>query len=1725
MLPITYTTRELGLVLKTLTSFLKNYKMNKGIFRTVMVVCVLTFSVHLLAQNKMNDNGTIRYLYYDEEKPYYDLFVPENTEKNSITFSVKGGDGGVSKVVACKANGGEGATVNFSILIGNEEGKIPPGSLLRVIVGAAGTSESASVPLNHKSGGGGGGSAILIDTGSGWKILAVAGGGGGGYIGNIASICVSKRNGQGGRSTINGGNGRGDLAGSGGNNGHGGQGGGVIDDGDLSGGGGGYLSNGGGASCYEGEKGGIEGGKGGATYCFLTNVSPREGGFGFGGGGAGDEGGGGGGGYSGGGGGGLEGSGGGGGSYLNDNYTVFDNEIIEGETVSTAYNGAISYQFAEICEASLTGFQYINALCGDNARGRIQLLPILDQANQCTANLDYRLLPENGHIYMGDGIFRAVKKGTYTAQIVNTELDVVVSEIEIEVEVNEEAPVARCKPVTVTLQNGSYSNNKFWQLIDDGSSSPCDDPLNYSVNLSSFDCSHIGDNNIKMTVIGSNGVSNECTTTVTVKLSDADQPIARCVDDFTVNIDQRDIPVTVDMINNNSFLGTCAEELDISVSPTGLFCTDLGEKEITLTISDGFENTSTCTTTINLVDESLPVAKCKAASDIPPLILDKNNRAVLPFDYIDNGSSDNCFIQIGLSQKVFDCSDVGDNQIILTVSDNAGRATSCTTSVRVVDQTLPEILCNNLTVSLDENGQYNLDPTLLISGTDNCGEISFTASQTIFTCQDVGTQRLTMTATDGSNNSVFCFANLTVVDDTPPVVVCKSEVITKEIRQSEGFVRLYTNELIESASDVCGVGSILQFTFDNGSFLKTLFCSEVGQHNLTVTGVDVNGNKGTCEATIEVIDNTVPQAYCQNITVELNKEGSTTVTAQQIDDFSGDNCDEITLSIISGKTTFDCGDVGQYSLTLEALNAAGQGSTCEATVTVVNDNAPTARCRSLTIQLDDTGNHTIATEDIDNGSYSSCGEFNLQLDKTSFDCSNIGSNTVTLTLTDDQGNKDECIGKVTVVGNYTPHAFCKNFTVQLDANGKGSITPQDIDSQSFTSCGEFSLELDVTDFDCSNIGENRVFLSVIDEQNNISTCGAHVIVEDKVAPTANCKDVTVQLDDQGTGQISSSEVNNGSSDACGIKSMSLDKTIISCADKSVTLTVIDNNDNENTCVANLILEDNTAPVPDQSSLSTVKGECTATVSTSPTAMDNCTSQTIIGTTNDPLTYNTQGIHTITWTFDDGNGNTFTQTQTVIIDDVTAPVPDVATLPTITGNCEVGLEPPFATDNCEGQILGSTSDPLYFDEEGTYTVTWIYDDGNGNTSSQDQTIVIEDDVAPVPDRQTLPTIRRQCSATVTAIPTATDRCGGIIQGTTSDPLTYNTQGIHIITWIYDDGNGNAVTQTQRVVIRDNKAPVPDQANLPALTGSCSVMITNFPTATDNCAGSITATTDSPLEFDQEGTYAILWTYDDGNGNTNLQTQWVIVGGDVAPNALCKNISMPMAGNGSVNISASDIDNGSFDDCSQVTLLISPVGGSIFGTGLPPASNMDIHCVNGKEQNLLLSVTNGKGNTAYCQAKVTLQGTDTDNDGILDSCDNCPDTYNLNQKDSNNNGTGDACEESSNPDPNPGGWGGWSLKKQGKEELNIITELKAFPNPFKEDLNLSFNLSQEEKTTVEIFNIQGQRVHTLLSEIAPKGEHRVLWDGKDQNGQPLPSGIYLIRLRAGKALINQKVVLQR
>src|SRR5207247_6900699 len=133
-------------------------------------------------------------------------------------------------------------------------------------------------------------------------------------------------------------------------------------------------------------------------------------------------------------------------------------------------------------------------------------------------------------------------------------------------------------------------------------------------------------------------------------------------------------------------------------------------------------------------------------------------------------------------------------------------------------------------------------------------------------------------------------------------------------------------------------------------------------------------------------------------------------------------------------------------------------------------------------------------EQLDNGSTDASGIASLSLSQTNFNCANIGSNSLTLTVTDNNGNLSTCSATVTVADSVAPVALCQALTVQLDASGHATITAEQIDNGSSDACGIANLSLDKSAFDCTNVGANTVTLTVTDNNGNSATCTATVTV-------------------------------------------------------------------------------------------------------------------------------------------------------------------------------------------------------------------------------------------------------------------------------------------------------------------------------------------------------------------------------------------------------------------------------------------------------------------------------------------------------------------------------------------------------------------------------------------------------------------------------------------------------
>lgn len=251
-----------------------------------------------------------------------------------------------------------------------------------------------------------------------------------------------------------------------------------------------------------------------------------------------------------------------------------------------------------------------------------------------------------------------------------------------------------------------------------------------------------------------------------------------------------------------------------------------------------------------------------------------------------------------------------------------------------------------------------------------------------------------------------------------------------------------------------------------------------------------------------------------------------------------------------------------------------------------------------------------------------------------------------------------------------------------------------------------------------------------------------------------------------------------------------------------------------------------------------------------------------------------GTTPVTVTATDKDGNTTNCTFTVTVLDTTAP--KIPALATLTGEASVQVPTPTATDVCgtvTNTITGTTTDPTFYNTQGTFVVRWKFDDGNGNTVVSNQTVIVDDITAPV--APALADVKAECSATLSP-PVAQDNVVGAVVGTTASPLTYTAQGTNVITWTFDDGNGNVSTATQRVIIKDVTPPVqPVLASLNFNACEGASVTPPVPTTTDNCKGTITGTTTTVFPLTNVGPTVVTWTFDDGNGNKTTAIQNITI----------------------------------------------------------------------------------------------------------------------------------------------------------------------------------------------------------------------------------------------------------
>ena len=90
---------------------------------------------------------------------------------------------------------------------------------------------------------------------------------------------------------------------------------------------------------------------------------------------------------------------------------------------------------------------------------------------------------------------------------------------------------------------------------------------------------------------------------------------------------------------------------------------------------------------------------------------------------------------------------------------------------------------------------------------------------------------------------------------------------------------------------------------------------------------------------------------------------------------------------------------------------------------------------------------------------------------------------------------------------------------------------------------------------------------------------------------------------------------------------------------------------------------------------------------------------------------------------------------------------------------------------------------------------------------------------------------------------------------------------------------------------------------------------------------------------------------------------------------------------------------------------------------------------------------------------------------------------------------------------------------------LYDLRQYPNPFNPVTNISFRLGAKAKTSVRIFNLRGELVRELVNGELEAGPHSLVWQGKDQSGSSVASGVYLLEVKGDGFHRAKKVALVR
>lgn len=428
----------------------------------------------------------------------------------------------------------------------------------------------------------------------------------------------------------------------------------------------------------------------------------------------------------------------------------------------------------------------------------------------------------------------------------------------------------------------------------------------------------------------------------------------------------------------------------------------------------------------------------------------------------------------------------------------------------------------------------------------------------------------------------------------------------------------------------------------------------------------------------------------------------------------------------------------------------------------------------------------------------------------------IGITEVIWTVTDADGNTATATQKVTVTDNEKPHISRRHaISVVNDPGQCGAVVKLMIPNVFDNSYAPVTLTHDGPVF--FPVGSLRIIWTATDIYGNSDTSTQMITVIDNELPTISTTDIQVNNEPGKCGAV----VNLGipvTADNCGVVSVTNDApAFFPTGTTLVHWTVTDKVGYTNTTTQTVVVNDTEKPVLSGIPANTVVTCGNIPAAASPVATDNCTASPVISfsevsTQSSDLTKSAHYNYTITrtWVAKDAGNNTSTASQTITVQDKTAPVITVPANINVGNSQNVcGATVNFsvsASDNCGSPVTLTYSKKTgSVFSTGTTTVTVTAKDASGNTSIKSFTVNVTDTQKPsvtAPSDINTTVSSGGSKATVNlGTPVTSDNCG--VQTVTNNAPSSYPVGTTTVTWTVKDAKGNTSTDTQIVTVTVKK----------------------------------------------------------------------------------------------------------------------------------------------------------------------------------------------------------------------------------------------------------------------------------------------------------------------------------